>query len=40
MKLNRNLVEDAVHGIFLLLGLVTVAGWVEFSGTGIHKDCQ
>ena len=25
MKLNRNLVEDAVHGIFLLLGLVTVA---------------
>ena len=24
MKLNRNLVEDAVHGIFLLLGLVTV----------------
>lgn len=25
MKLNRNLLEDAVHGIFLLLGLVTVA---------------
>ena len=25
MKLNRNLVEDVVHGIFLLLGLVTVA---------------
>ena len=25
MKLNRNLVDDAVHGIFLLLGLVTVA---------------
>ena len=25
MKLKRNLLEDAVHGIFLLLGLVTVA---------------
>ena len=25
MKLNRNLVENAVHGIFLLLGLMTVA---------------
>ena len=25
MKAKRNLLEDAVHGIFLLLGLVTVA---------------
>ena len=40
MKLKRNLLEDAVHGIFLLLGLVTVACVLLFKKEHSKKADQ